>query len=360
MKKILVISSYPAPYRVAVFRELAQFYSMDVFFEFIQDQSRAAQWFVRSDEFKILNTRENQVCFRDCLKKLTRYDLVLAYDYNNTNAGRLIRTCIRKRVPYIINCDGAFIRPHWLKDRVKHYYISHARACFASGAHARDYFLHYGAREENIYLHQFTSMTKADMEEALTGKREDVSDTLGLPNMLTVLTIGQFIPRKGFDILLQAWKTVQESLSQEAQLVLVGGGGLEKEYERLICELGLTNVHIQGFVDKKTIFSYYHASDVFVLPTREDIWGLVINEAMACGLPVISTDRCIAAVELIQDDENGYVVPHEDVDACAAALIRVLSDESLRENMEKNNREKICTYTLENIAESHRRVIDSI
>ncbi|MBP3701143.1 MAG: glycosyltransferase family 1 protein, partial [Lachnospiraceae bacterium] len=151
MKKILVISSYPAPYRVAVFRGLAKYYQMDVFFEFIQDQSRAAEWFVRSADFKVLNTPENKAAFDHCLKHVTEYDLVLAYDYNNTNAGRLIRTCIRKGVPYIINCDGAFIHSHWLKDMVKRYYISHAWGCFASGTHAADYFLHYGAVKEKIH-----------------------------------------------------------------------------------------------------------------------------------------------------------------------------------------------------------------
>lgn len=358
MKKILVISSYPAPYRVAVFRGLAKQYQMDVFFEFIQDQSRAEEWFVRSEEFKVLNTPENKAAFDHCLKHVTDYDLVLAYDYNNTNAGRLIRTCIRKKVPYIINCDGAFINPHWLKDMVKRYYISHARACFASGQHAAEYFRHYGAKEENIYFHQFTSMSAADVEHAAAcgvGK-EELRRALGLQNIPTALTIGQFIPRKGFDVLLQAWKDVP----QPAQLVLVGGGDLEEEYRRQIRELDLQHVSLVGFVDKEKVFQYYHASDVFVLPTREDIWGLVINEAMASGLPVIGTDRCVAAVELLEDGQNGYVTAVEDVPALTKALTQILSDPQLAAQMSRNNLEKIHSYTLENIVENHRRVIDSL
>ena len=358
MRKILVISSYPAPYRVAVFRGLAKYYQMDIFFEFIQDQSRSADWFVRSDEFKVLNTPENKQAFDRCLQHVTEYDLVLAYDYNNTNAGRLIRTCIRKKVPYIINCDGAFIYPHWLKDMVKRYYISHACGCFASGQHAAEYFLHYGAKKENIHFHQFTSMSEKDVQlaaECNQSKRE-LRAMLGLEDIPTAVTIGQFIHRKGFDVLLNAWKDVP----QPAQLVLVGGGDLEEEYRQQIRDLDLKHVHLVGFVGKETVFQYYHASELFVLPTREDIWGLVINEAMASGLPVIGTDRCVAAVELIEEGVNGYVTAVGDVSALAEAMTKILTNETLSAQMSEKNLAKIATYTLENIVENHRRVIDNL
>ena len=358
MKRILVISSYPAPYRVAVFRGLAKYYQMDVFFEFIQDQSRSAEWFVRSDDFKVLNTPENKAAFDHCLKQVTEYDLVLAYDYNNTNAGRLIRTCIRKKVPYIINCDGAFINPHWLKDMVKRYYISHACGCFASGRHAAEYFRYYGAAEEKIHYHHFTSMSAEDIQLAAqcSQSKGELRSALGLKDIPTAVTIGQFIHRKGFDVLLNAWKAVP----QPAQLVLVGGGDLEEEYREQIRKLDLKNVYLVGFVGKEKVFQYYHASDLFVLPTREDIWGLVINEAMASGLPVIGTDRCVAAMELIENDINGYVTAVGDVPALAEAMTKILTNEAVSAQMSQRNRAKISTYTLENIVENHRRVIDSL
>lgn len=358
MKKLLVISSYPAPYRAAIFERLGKFYETEVFFEFIEDQSRSAQWFVRNPAFRVLNTPENKEAFAKCLHNLQKYDLVLAYDYNNTNAGRLMRACIRKGIPYVINCDGAFIRPHWLKDRVKHYYISHARACFASGHFAEKYFLHYGAKKENIYFHPFTSLEREDILDAPVPEpeRRRVRQELGLKDKPTVLFIGQFIPRKGIDVLLEAWAAKKE----DAQLVLIGGGDLEAAYRAQIENLGLTDVQVVGFLPKKEVFCYYKASDVFVLPTREDIWGLVINEAMACGLPVISTDRCIAACELIQDNENGFVVKTEDVKALAMALDRLLGDPGLRAKMSENNLKKIRPYTLDQVAQKHRKVIDKL
>ncbi|MBP3700809.1 MAG: glycosyltransferase family 4 protein, partial [Lachnospiraceae bacterium] len=186
--------------------------------------------------------------------------------------------------------------------------------------------------------------------------KEELRAALGLENIPTAVTIGQFIPRKGFDVLLNAWKDVP----QPAQLVLVGGGDLEEEYRRQIRDLNLENVHLVGFVGKETVFQYYHASDLFVLPTREDIWGLVINEAMASGLPVVGTDRCIAAVELIEDGQNGYVVPIEDASALSQSMNAILSDPELAARMRSQNLDKIRSFTLENIVENHRRVIDKL
>ncbi len=358
MKRLLIVSSYPAPYRAAVFERLGQYYQTDVFFEFIEDQSRSAQWFVRNPAFRVLNTRENQEAFKRCLRSLKEYDLALAYDYNNPNAGRLMRSCIRKGVPYIVNCDGAFIRPHWLKDLVKRCYISHARACFASGHYAEKYFLHYGAKKENIYFHPFTSLEEGDILSAPVAEKEkqDIRLALGLGVKPMVLFIGQFIPRKGIDILLEAWARK----AADGQLVLIGGGDLEEAYRTQIEKLGLTDVQIRGFLPKEQVFQYYKAADLFVLPTREDIWGLVINEAMACGLPVISTDRCIAACELIENERNGFVVKTESVGELTAALDRLLSASDLRSRISENNLQKIRPYTLDNVVKKHREVIDRL
>lgn len=358
MKKILVVSSYPAPYRVAVFQGLAETYEMEVYFEFNQDQNRNADWFVQNGNFQVLDHEESRRRFAVALAHLREYDLALAYDYNNANAGRLIRACIRQRIPYGINCDGAFIRKNWLKDLVKRYYISHARVCFASGSHAEAYFLHYGADPKRICFHRFTSLTEADILSSMPGEEEKTAlrRSLGLADRKTVLTIGQFIPRKGFDILLQAW----EQADPAWQLVLIGGGEQEGAYRQQIADKGLSGVVIRGFMAKDEVFQYYRAADLFVLPTREDIWGLVINEAMACGLPVVSTDQCIAAAELVEEGRGGYVVPAEDAGALAEAMGEILAEEGRGQDMGQFNLERIRGCTIANIVKQHVKAIESL
>ena len=85
--------------------------------------------------------------------------------------------------------------------------------------------------------------------------------------------------------------------------------------------LNLINIHFVDFMPKKDLANYYKAADIFVLPTREDIWGLVVNEAMSYGLPVVTTNKCVAGSEMIVNGENGYIVPVENSDALKAAMI---------------------------------------
>lgn len=353
MKRLLILSIFPAPYRVEVFRGLREEYEIDLFFEFVQNQNRNADWFVKSEEFQVLTTPEAVADYESKVKNLAQYDLVLAYDYFSKRAMKLMLSCMRQKVRYCINCDGAFINQNLIKDTVKRFFVSRAALCFASGQSAYNYFTYYGAKPENIRFHKFTSLKQEDiLTRPLTKEeRQEKRKTLGLEEKKTALTIGQFIYRKGFDILLKAWKNMEPDM----QLLIVGGGDKAPEYEAYIKENNLRNVHILGFMPKTELLEYYKAADLFVLPTREDIWGLVINEAMALGLPVISSNRCIAAMELVEEGVNGHIVPVEDVNALHDKLYGLLSDEEQTEKMAAANVEKMQDNTMENIVKCHLR-----
>jgi glycosyltransferase involved in cell wall biosynthesis len=117
------------------------------------------------------------------------------------------------------------------------------------------------------------------------------------------------------------------------------------------------NVKIIGFEQKNLIFKYYKSADLFVLPTREDIWGLVVNEAMACGIPVITTNRCIAGIELIEDGINGYIVEVGNSLDLKEKIFELLQNDNLCKKMASNNVKKMHGNTIENIAKSHIDVI---
>jgi glycosyltransferase involved in cell wall biosynthesis len=114
----------------------------------------------------------------------------------------------------------------------------------------------------------------------------------------------------------------------------------------------VSNVHFVGFKNKETLEKYYKSSDLFILPTRGDTWGLVINEAMAYGLPIITTDRCIAGTELV-DDENGKIIPTESVEAIVEAVRTLINDEIKLKEMGQKSLEKIRWYTFESMAKVH-------
>lgn len=91
-----------------------------------------------------------------------------------------------------------------------------------------------------------------------------------------------------------------------------------------------------------------------------DVWGLVINEAMACGLPVITADRCVAGMELIEDYKNGFIIEVDNKEMLSDKINQILNNKELINTMSRNNLMKIRKYTLENMAAETLRGINSI
>ncbi len=167
-----------------------------------------------------------------------------------------------------------------------------------------------------------------------------------------ILSVGQFIYRKGFDVLIKAMSQCPKNY----ELYIIGDEPTDEMLTLCKAER-LRNVHFEGFKTKRELERYYLAADLFVLPTREDIWGLVINEAMARGLPVITTDRCIAGLELIDDGMNGYIVLADDARGLAEKIQAILSDDEISSQMAISSIEKINGYNYKAMAESHIRVL---
>ena len=117
------------------------------------------------------------------------------------------------------------------------------------------------------------------------------------------------------------------------------------------------NVETVAFLQKAQLEEEYHSCQMLVLPSRKECWGLVVNEAMANGLPVITTEMCNAGKELIENGINGYIVPIRDKDAIKNAVIKIGGNDDLRNQMSINNLKKIRGYTYENIVKSHIEAI---
>ncbi len=353
---------YPAPYRVGVFNCLNKYENVNCFVAFEQDQGdkRNKNWFEKDFKFDYCFCKDKDTYKKELNKiKDKKYDVVMAYDYSSISSMKLLLKCIMHKIPYCINCDGAIIKHNFIKDKIKRFFIKHARACLANGKSAENYFLTYGAKKERIYMHKFTSLYEKDLINDIIpkSKKEELKKELGINEKKVFLSIGSFIERKGFDILLEAIKRLE---NKSIAFVIIGGGEKKDDYMAFIKENKLDNVYLIDFLSKNEIIKYYDASDVFVFPTREDIWGLVINEAMSRGLPIISTNMCMAATELI-DEENGKIVKVDSVDELVNAIedFNSLSDSEL-ENMGRISIERNKDYTIENIAESHFKVVNEI
>jgi glycosyltransferase involved in cell wall biosynthesis len=362
MKKILILSIFPAPYRIDVFELLSKKYDITLFFETNKNESRDSKWFVKNDAvpYYLLSTDEGKKEYQECLKNITDYSMAIAYDFVTVTSFLLQSKCIKKHIPYIINCDGATtINKSFLKTQIKRHFVKHAQMCFAGCQRAKDYFLNYGAKEGNVVVHNFSSIHKNEILEQPIDEKEknNLRNELKLPDGKIILSVGQFIYRKGYDVLLRAWKDVHRP---NTSLYIIGGGPLKPEYEKTIRDNELTGIHIVDYLPKETIYKYMKASDVFILPTRNDIWGLVINEAMSKGMPIITTDQCTAGVELVKNNLNGYIVPINDAEQISSSLNKILQNEEWFKKASNISLQSIQNYTIENIASSHIAIIEQM
>jgi glycosyltransferase involved in cell wall biosynthesis len=134
-------------------------------------------------------------------------------------------------------------------------------------------------------------------------------------------------------------------MKQRAALVFLGDGVLRPQLEAFIRERALASVHFAGFVNQANLPRFYAGGDVFVLPSTYEPRGAVINEAMACGLPVIVSDRCGSIGDIVRDGENAFVFPAGEDAALATMLDRLAGDANLRARMSARSRELIGEWT---------------
>ncbi len=362
MKKVLYLTNIPAPYKVAFFNELSKKVDLTVGFESFTDPDRKNEWLKREKiKFNHFFLSEDGIssisnAMKNVLNELKKsYDIVVISTYYTKIQKKLISYFKKKRIPYAISSDGGYKKKDFiLKKLLKKYYLSGAKYYFSPSEITDEYLKYYGAKTE-IYRYPFTSVTDLDIKDYLAYDKGNVlklKEELNIKEEKVVVGVGSFIHRKGWDILIN-------SIRDKTIGYYIIGGCITKEYKQLIEERKLSNIHFLEFMDKQNVFKYYRIADLFCLPTREDIWGLVINEALANGLPVVTSNMCLAGLELI-DGTNGILFDVKKENCFSElneAIMKILYSPDYyiyKENAFKTARK----YTIENMADTYSKVFN--
>ena len=350
--KVLFLTNIPSPYRVDFFNELGKYCDLTVLYERKKADDR--EWLSKkSINYKsvflngIKKGNDTALCLGVIKYLSQKFDHIIIGGYSTPTGMLAILYLKFIHKEYILNCDGGFIRKDEknINYKLKKFFISGANCYLSTGKVCTNYLLYYGAEKNNIHFYPFTSLYKKDiLEHTLSiDEKEFLKNELDIHDKKIVIYVGQMIHRKGIDILLNAASNV----SNDVIFYIVGGKPTE-EYKKIISDLNLKNIRFLDFMQKNILFKYYQIADLFVLPTREDIWGLVINEAMANGLPIITTNKCVAGEELI--DQNGILIESEDVESLSKNINKILFDDLLQKEYATNSLEIIRNYTIENMA----------
>jgi glycosyltransferase involved in cell wall biosynthesis len=201
-----------------------------------------------------------------------------------------------------------------------------------------------GIPESRIALTPFCVNNEWWIEQSDRVDRAVVRSRWHVPeNAAVILFCAKLQPWKRPQDLLQAFARIADL---NAYLVFAGDGTLRPVLESEARSRGIANrVRFLGFVNQSELPETYTASDVFVLPSEYEPFGLVVNEAMLCRCPVIVSDRVGARFDLVREGETGYVFPCRDTVALAALLRQTLSDHSLLSKMRGAVREKMIAWS---------------
>lgn len=173
-----------------------------------------------------------------------------------------------------------------------------------------------------------------------------------------VVTIGRYAYQKGYDLLLQAWAEVEKQFHDWT--LDIYGQGDQTSYRELMGDLGIdaNRCHLNGPVDD--VVKTYQNSTIFVLSSRFEGFGLVLVEAMACGMPVVSFDCPAGPDEIITDGVDGLLVLSGDVQALAKKLKVLMADEDLRQRLGKQARQTAQRYDMKTIANQWRALFERV
>lgn len=287
------------------------------------------------------------------------FDAIMVSGYFYASAWIAIAAAKRHSTPIIFITDSHSLQSWAAKSRwvirVKQHLV---RRIFALGkvqlalsSGGVEYLQALGIPSTSIVLTPYAVDNNWWAEQALKSDRELVRKEWNISTEGSVILFcAKLQPWKGPMDLLQAFA---KSQVENSYLVFVGDGLLRDDLERKAAQLGVAErVRFLGFRNQSQLPRIYCAADVLVLPSYHEPFGLVVNEAMLCGLPAIVSDRVGARFDLVRPRVNGYVFPVGDVDALAAELTEILSDSALREEMGNAARQRMETWSPQDFANS--------
>lgn len=294
-----------------------------------------------------------------------RPDIVWLHGYNHFLHQSAAAYCFLRGIPVLMREDQTLLtpRPLW-KAAAKHLALRPFLALTTSlyvGTNNKEWFLHYGAPPERLF-HMPYSVDNAGFQSQraeLLSRREILRSRFGVTSseVPVIAAVGRMIPEKQYDLLIRGFGRARQSAN--CMLLLVGLGDLEGTIRKQVQESGTPDVIFAGFKNRSEIAEVYSAADIFVLASCSETWGLVVNEAMNFGLPLILSDRVGCAVDLCLPGENGFIVPYQDAPALADAILSLVCNMPRRISMGERSRRLIQCWSVNDSVDGLRRAIDS-
>jgi glycosyltransferase involved in cell wall biosynthesis len=256
--------------------------------------------------------------------------------------------------------DSWVPRKKW-KDTIKYWLFKRVDFIITVGYDGRKFAQRYGARRNRIFFAPH-GIDVTHFSKGCSWYRSNCPQSFDKmrKNVITFIYVGRLLKKKGIHYLLEAFQLVQGMSNEKVELVLVGDGKDEKLFKIKCKEDRIRNVIFAGFHQKRDLPKFYANADVFVFPTLGDPYGLVIDEAMACSLPIISTEAVGEIDKRVKHRVNGYIVNPKDVGSLSLAMLKLANNSRLRQSMGSFSSIMVSNNTQENWAIAFERIFFNV
>jgi len=341
MKKIAILTNIITPYRLSLLNIIAKYYRLDVLV--CKENEINRKWKINSHQrFNIIKLKGFELTLKNSLND---------YRFIYLKFSILFYLIFKKPECLIIGdasftsyfaaflCNVLKIKYIWwneilpftpinkgLVEKMRNYAIKNASHHFVSGTLAKKFIQNYGIEDNKISIipNAIDNQKYFKYYRKYKNQRESLRKKYYiLKNDFVFLYVGQFIERKNIDIILKSFKQAYDK-DKNIKLFLIGGGIKEKEIEKFIYQNNLNNqIIIKDFLQEDELSKIYVASDALLLLSESEPWGMVVNEAMCFGIPVIVSYKVGAGADLV-DEKSGVVVKkYRDIKIVSKILLKV-------------------------------------
>lgn len=365
--RVCVVSPEPTPYRAPLFDRISEVEGLDLTVVYAAATISSREWTIplahRAVVLRGWHVPTGRLLYHDypltpqVWPMLTRLrpDVVVVPGWSLFAAHAAILWCRFHRIPYLITSESHALepRPRWteaLKAIILPRIVVPAAGYLVTGRLSGMFLQRYGADGSRVRLFANTPDAESLMAKAerRSARRDDVRRAYGFgPNDVVVVSVARLLPQKAPDVLVRA---VARS-SVPMKLFFVGSGPERAKLEALARDEAV-DATFAGHLEGDELVDAYLAADIFALLSRREPWGVVVNEALASGLPVVLSNRVGAGYDLVEPEENGLVVPVDDVASAARALGKLAADADLRREWGLRSRRLIAGWTHEASARS--------
>lgn len=367
MKKLAIVCTHPIQYYAPLFQLLSESkkVNLKVFYTWGESSltkldpgfNKIIEWdipLLTGYDFVFLKNTANQqgsshfngIINPHLISELHSFkpDAILFFGWAYNSHLKAIRH-FKNKVPVWFRGDSTLLKnlPKW-KKALRWIFLKwvykHIDTAFYVGTQNKNYYLHFGLKEQQLaFAPHAIDNKRFEREQPQVAIREK----LNIPAHHTVvLFAGKLEPIKNPELLLKAFISIN---LPNTNLIFVGNGVLEETLKK--CAEGFNNVHFVQFQNQSLIPFYYQACDLFCLPSLSETWGLAVNEAMACGKAVLTSDAVGCALDLVKTGLNGEIFISDNLESLRSNLLTLVNDKSKLKTYGTASKQLISEWSFE-------------